>query len=264
MKQTAEESDDDDEDDDESIETQPPAAVVSVKKGDDSFAPRSVMTPVATRPTQYDRLEISQEHVHVWNPNTVQFQYWNDEDKRVLVVLIRLSSGVKPAFVDVRVGSDGEEIIITEKWDPMMLDAEAYYHKFPRGDNMSPREFNSRMNFMMEQVRTMKMDAKDRDIVGEYHIKTPFKVAPDDKKVSFTKLKSGAIIAHIDIAEKKKDLPKPGDFLVLYDSDSEDDDIYTPVKLGKRDNDDGEGKLAPNRSNRKHKPNPKYTDSEEE
>ena len=128
---------------------------------------------------------------------------------------------------------------------------------------------------MMEQVRTMKMDAKDRDIVGEYHIKAPFKVAPDDKKVSFTKLKSGAIIAHIDIAEKKKDLPKPGDFLVLYDSDSEDDDIYTPVKLGKRgkkdiyndddvDNDDGEGKLAPNRSNRKRKPNPKYTDSEEE
>ena len=200
--------------------------------------------------------------MHVWTPNHIMFEYWNDEMKRVLVLLVRLSSGMRPECCDIQVSDDGEEIVVIEDWDHIMLDPDAYYHRFPRYENQTQTEFDSRKDGLRNAIRPMKISAGQHAVIGEFRVKTPFRVALDDKKVNFTKLKSGCMVAHIDIGEKKKEVSKSNGFLKLYDdSDSEDDEIYTPVKLGKkRDN----GNLAPNRSNRKRKPNPKYTEEEEE
>ena len=260
MKQTAEDSDDDDSDD-ESVETQPPPAVVSVKKTDDttvkSFTPTTMGSMV--------RQIAPEANVHVWTPNYIMFEYHNDEMKPVLVLLVRLSSGMRPECCDVQVSDDGEEIVVIEDWDHIMLDADAYYHKFPMHENQSDTEFNSRVNGLRNAIRPMKIAAGQNAVIGEFRVKTPFRVAPDDKKVTFTNLRSGCMVAHVDIGIKKKEVSNANGFLKLYDSDSEEDDIYTPVKLGKKRNaNNDDGKLAHNRSNRKRKPNPKYTDSEEE
>ena len=58
---------------------------------------------------------------------------------------------------------------------------------------------------MMDCVRAMKANSMEETLVSEFHMKVPFRVDPDNKKVTYTQLRrTGTLVAHVDIAEQQR------------------------------------------------------------
>jgi hypothetical protein len=99
--------------------------------------------------------------------------------------------------VEVQVNTLGNELAVSEVWNPIMASARNFYQTFPNHDSESEENAMRKSIAMCDRTNTMAGDRQKRSI---YKMKLPFSVDPSVKRIRFLGTKDGQRYATVDLA----------------------------------------------------------------
>ena len=145
-----------------------------------------------------------EEEATAWVPKNLMTMWTNKEGVNFVSLILLLTGGaaaINSNGVELKVGGDGLELVISEVWSAFMESIDNFYSLFPKAADETDDEFNRRKYAMEDHVRAMK-DGSSK-LVSIYKKTLPFHVDPSTMKTCISTA-DGCRFCHVDLAEKQK------------------------------------------------------------
>jgi hypothetical protein len=129
--------------------------------------------------------EDEEEDPLAWNPKKILTTWTNEDGIDCVSIIFQLSGGATLTDsndVEVQVNTLGNELAVSEVWNPIMANARNFYQTFPKHDSESEENAMRKSIAMCDRTNTMAGDRQKRSI---YKMKLPFRVDPSVKRIRF-------------------------------------------------------------------------------
>jgi hypothetical protein len=137
-----------------------------------------------------------------WVPKKIVSEWTNDDGIRCISIIFQLSGGATISDsndAEVQVSSTGDELAVSEVWNPLMADVRNWYLTFPKHKNESD-ENAMRKHIAMADTCDKMASAKQKR--STYRMILPFRVDPSVKRIRFLGTEDGQRYAAVDLAER--------------------------------------------------------------
>jgi hypothetical protein len=137
-----------------------------------------------------------------WVPKKIVSEWTNDDGIRCISIIFQLSGGATISDsndAEVQVSSTGDELAVSEVWNPLMADVRNWYLTFPKHKNESD-ENAMRKHIAMADTCDKMTGAKQKR--STYRMTLPFRVDPSVKRIRFLGTEDGQRYAAVDLAER--------------------------------------------------------------
>jgi hypothetical protein len=144
----------------------------------------------------------TEEDPLAWVPKKIVSEWTNDDGIRCISIIIQLSGGETLADsndAEVQVSSTGDELAVSEVWNPLMADVRNFYLTFPKHKHES--EENA-MRKSIAMCDTSDVMAGGKPKRSTYRMTLPFRVDPSVKRIRFLGTPDGQRYASVDLAER--------------------------------------------------------------
>jgi hypothetical protein len=137
-----------------------------------------------------------------WVPKKIVTEWTNDDGIKCISVIIQLSGGETLADsndAEVQVSSTGDELAVSEVWNPLMSDVRNFYLTFPKHKHESDE---NAMRKSIAMCDTSDVMAGGKPKRSTYRMTLPFRVDPSVKRIRFLGTPDGQRYASVDLAER--------------------------------------------------------------
>ena len=149
-----------------------------------------------------DNDDDEEEDPLAWVPKKIVSEWTNDDGIRCISIIIQLSGGATLADsndAEVQVSSTGDELAVSEVWNPLMSDVRNWYLTFPKHKSESDENAMRKSIAMADRSDVMAGGKPKR---STYRMALPFRVDPSVKRIRFLGTEDGQRYASVDLAER--------------------------------------------------------------
>jgi hypothetical protein len=149
-----------------------------------------------------DNDDDEEEDPLAWVPKKIVSEWTNDDGIRCISIIVQLSGGGTLANsndAEVQVSSTGDELAVSEVWNPLMSDVRNWYLTFPKHKSESDENHMRKSIAMADRSDVMAGGKPKR---STYRMALPFRVDPSVKRIRFLGTDDGQRYASVDLAER--------------------------------------------------------------
>lgn len=149
-----------------------------------------------------DKDDEEEEDPLAWVPKKIVSEWTNDDGIKCISIIFQLSGGGTLADsndAEVQVSSTGDELAVSEVWNPLMSDARNWYLTFPKHKSENDENAMRKSIAMADRSDVMAGGKPKR---STYRMALPFRVDPSVKRIRFLGTEDGQRYASVDLAER--------------------------------------------------------------